>query len=116
MLTAGRGDRRPPTSTNCHAAAGAIIVPRGDTTVTMPTATPCSPTDSPSTVATSRTSSASSAAPTAASTPASTTTPAMRERGRYRQGGDGEGEREHSKHCHVGTAFLPETCDWHSGH
>jgi hypothetical protein len=105
MLTAGRGDRCPPTSTNCHAAGGAIIVPRGDTAATMPTATPCSPTNSPSTVATSRT---NSAAPTAASTPASTTTPAMRERGRYRQGGDGEGEREHSKHCHVGNR-LPET-------
>src|SRR6266481_347358 len=57
MLTAGRGDRRPPTSTNCHAAGGTIIVPRGATAVTMPTATPCSPTNSPSTVATSRTSS-----------------------------------------------------------
>ena len=103
MLTAGRGDRRPTTSTDCHAGTGAIIVPRGDTAVTMPTATACSPTDSPSTATTSSTSSASTAAP---STPASTTTPAMRERGRYRQGSDGKGEREHSKHCHVGTAFL----------
>ncbi len=83
MLTAGRGDRRPTTSTDCHAATGTIIVPGGDTAVTMPTATACSPTDSPST-ATSRTSSASTAAAStaAASTPASTTTPAMRERGR----------------------------------
>src|SRR6266487_4215024 len=107
MLTARRGDRRPPTSTDGNAPAGAIIIPRGDTAVTMPTAmptaTPCSPTGSHSTVATS--SSASSAAPTTASTPA-TTTPAMRERGPYRQGGDGESERKHSKHCHVGTAFL----------
>jgi len=30
----------------------------------------------------------------------------MREHGRYRQGGDGDGEREDSQHCHVGTAFL----------
>ncbi len=106
MLTAGRGDRRPTTSTDCHAATGTIIVPRGDTAVTMPTATACSPTDSPSTAAaTSRTSSASAASTAAAPTSASTT-PAMREHGRYRQGGDGEGERKHSKHCHVGTAFL----------
>src|SRR5713101_1653273 len=38
--------------------------------------------------------------------PASTATPAMGECGRYRQGCDSESEREHSKHCHVGTAFL----------
>ncbi len=107
MLAAGRGDRRRTTSTDCHAAAGAIIVPRGDTAVTMPTATACSRTDSPSTAAASSTSSAASsttsASPTAA--PASTTTPAMGERGPYRQGRDGESEREHSKHCHVSTAF-----------
>jgi len=30
----------------------------------------------------------------------------MGEHGRYRQGRDGESEREHSKDCHVGTAFL----------
>ncbi len=102
MLAAGRGDRRRTTSTDCHAAAGAIIVPRGDTAVTMPTATACSRTDSPSTATTSRTCSAA-ASPTAA--PASTATPTMGERRRYRQGCDGESEREHSKHCHVSTAF-----------
>ncbi len=99
MLAAGRGDRRRTTSTDCHAAAGVSIVPRGDTAVAMPTATACSHTDSPSTATTSRTCAASAAAPTTAA-------PAMGECGRYRQGCDSESEREHSKHCHVGTAFL----------
>ncbi len=103
MLAPGRRDRGPTTSTDCHAAAGGIIVPSGDTAVTMPTATACSRTDSPSTAATSST---SSAAPTTPAATASTTPPAVGERGRYRQGRDGESEREHSKDCHVGTAFL----------
>ena len=103
MLAAGRGDRRPTTSTDCLAAAGASIVPRSDTAVTMPTATACSRTDSPSTAATPRT---SPAAPTTPAATASTTTATVGERGRYRQGCDGESEREHSKHCHVSTAFL----------
>ena len=68
----------------------------------MPTATAYSRTDSPS-ATTSRT---GSAAPTTPAATASTTTPAMGEHGRYRQGRDGESEREHSKDCHVGTAFL----------
>ncbi len=102
MLAAGRGDRRPATSADCHAAAGVSIVPRADTAVTMPTATAYSRPDSPS-ATTSRT---GSAAPTTPAATASTTTPAMGEHGRYRQGRDGESEREHSKDCHVGTAFL----------
>jgi hypothetical protein len=103
MLATGRGERRPTTSTDCHAAAGASIVPRGDTAVTMPTATACSRTDSSSTAAGSRTSPSSTATTTTAS---ATTASAVRERGRYRQGRDGKSEREHSKHCHVGTTFL----------
>jgi hypothetical protein len=101
MLATGRGERRPATTTDCHAAARISIVPCGDTAVTMPTATACSCTDSPSAAATSGTSSASPAT--------STTTPAMGECRRYRQGRNGESEREHSKHCHVGTAFLRPT-------
>jgi len=96
MLAAGRGDRCRTTSTDCRAATGGIIGPRGGTAVPVPTATASSRTDSPSPAATSGTSSASTAA----------TTPAMGECGRYRQGCDSESEREHSKHCHVGTAFL----------
>jgi hypothetical protein len=101
MLAAGRGDRCRTTSTDCHAAIGGIIVPRGGTAVTVATATARSRADSPSRAATSGTSSASPA-----TTAAATTTPAMGECGRYRQGCDSESEREHSKHCHVGTAFL----------
>ena len=106
MLAAGRGDRCRPTSTDCHAATGGIIVPRGGTAVTVPTATARSRTDSPSPAATSGTSSASPATSATTTTTAAAATSAMGECGRYRQGCDSESEREHSKHCHVGTAFL----------